>query len=224
MPGPLCFSRLASPPVLALLDFANEWIKTGGIVALALIVFAESGLLIGFFLPGDSQLFFAGFLASGAAVEQFGERYMPSLWVVALVCAVAAIVGDQVGYLIGKRFGPALFARPKSRLFDPAHVTKAEAFFERHGAKTIVLARFVPIVRTFVPTVAGVSSMHYRTFVTFNVIGGVLWGAGITTLGYFLGEIDAVKNNIEIAAIVIVAVSVLPLVLEFVKHRRSAKI
>lgn len=224
MPGPLCFSRLASPPVLALLDFANEWIKTGGIVALALIVFAESGLLIGFFLPGDSLLFFAGFLASGAAVEQFGERYMPSLWVVALVCAVAAIVGDQVGYLIGKRFGPALFARPKSRLFDPAHVTKAEAFFERHGAKTIVLARFVPIVRTFVPTVAGVSSMHYRTFVTFNVIGGVLWGAGITTLGYFLGEIDAVKNNIEIAAIVIVAVSVLPLVLEFVKHRRSAKI
>jgi membrane-associated protein len=210
--------------VLALLDFANEWIKTGGIVALALIVFAESGLLIGFFLPGDSLLFFAGFLASGAAVEQFGERYMPSLWVVALVCAVAAIVGDQVGYLIGKRFGPALFARPKSRLFDPAHVTKAEAFFERHGAKTIVLARFVPIVRTFVPTVAGVSSMHYRTFVTFNVIGGVLWGAGITTLGYFLGEIDAVKNNIEIAAVVIVAVSVLPLVLEFVKHRRSAKI
>jgi len=224
MPGPLCFSGVASTLVLALLDFANEWIKTGGIVALAVIVFAESGLLIGFFLPGDSLLFFAGFLASGAAVEQFGERYMPALWVVALVCAAAAIVGDQVGYLIGKRFGPALFARPKSRLFDPAHVTKAEAFFERHGAKTIVLARFVPIVRTFAPTVAGVSSMHYRTFVTFNIVGGLLWGAGITTLGYFLGEIDAVKNNIEIAAIVIVAVSVLPLVLEFVKHRRSAKV
>ena len=224
MPGPLCFSGVASTLVLALLDFANEWIKTGGIVALAVIVFAESGLLIGFFLPGDSLLFFAGFLASGAAVEQFGERYMPALWVVALVCAAAAIVGDQVGYLIGKRFGPALFARAKSRLFDPAHVTKAEAFFERHGAKTIVLARFVPIVRTFAPTVAGVSSMHYRTFVTFNIVGGLLWGAGITTLGYFLGEIDAVKNNIEIAAIVIVAVSVLPLVLEFVKHRRSAKV
>lgn len=210
--------------MLGLLDFANEWIKTGGIVALALIVFAESGLLIGFFLPGDSLLFFAGFLASGAAFEQFGERYMPSIWVVALVCAVAAVLGDQVGYLIGKRFGPTLLQRPKSRFFDPAHVTKAEAFFDRHGAKTIVLARFVPIVRTFVPTVAGVSSMHYRTFVTFNLIGGVLWGAGITTLGYFLGEIDVVKDNIEIAAIVIVAVSVLPLVLEFVKHRRSAKV
>ncbi len=224
MPGPLCFSAVASPFVLALLDFANEWIKSGGIVVLALIVFAESGLLIGFFLPGDSLLFFAGFLSSAAAVEQFGQRYMPPLWILALVCAVAAVLGDQAGYLIGKRFGPALFQRPKSRLFDPAHVAKAEAFFDRHGAKTIVLARFVPIVRTFVPTVAGVSSMHYGTFVRFNLIGGVLWGAGITTLGYFLGEIDVVKNNIEIAAIVIVAVSVLPLVLEFVKHRRSAKV
>jgi membrane-associated protein len=100
-------------------------------------------------------------------------------------------------------------------------VAKAEVFFAKHGAKTIVLARFVPVVRTFVPTVAGVSSMHYRTFVTYNIIGGVLWGAGITTLGYFLGEIDVVKNNIEIAAIVIVVVSVLPIALEYLKHRRS---
>jgi membrane-associated protein len=207
--------------VLAFLDFANEWIKTGGIVALGLIIFAESGLLIGFFLPGDSLLFFAGFLASSAAVEQFGERYMPSLWIVAAVCAVVAIVGDQVGYLIGNKIGPTLLQRPKSRLFDPAHVAKAEVFFAKHGAKTIVLARFVPVVRTFVPTVAGVSSMHYRTFVTYNIIGGVLWGAGITTLGYFLGEIEVVKNNIEIAALVIVAVSVLPIALEYLKHRRS---
>lgn len=207
--------------MLAFLDFANEWIKTGGIVALGLIIFAESGLLIGFFLPGDSLLFFAGFLSSSAAVEQFGERYMPSLWIVATVCAVAAIVGDQVGYLIGNKIGPTLLQRPKSRLFDPAHVAKAEVFFAKHGAKTIVLARFVPVVRTFVPTVAGVSSMHYRTFVTYNIIGGVLWGAGITTLGYFLGEIDMVKNNIEIAALVIVAVSVLPIALEYLKHRRS---
>ena len=207
--------------MLAFLDFANEWIKAGGVVALGLIIFAESGLLIGFFLPGDSLLFFAGFLASSAAIEQFGERYMPSLWIVATVCAVAAIAGDQVGYLIGNKIGPTLLQRPKSRLFDPAHVAKAEIFFARHGAKTIVLARFVPVVRTFVPTVAGVSSMHYRTFVTYNIIGGVLWGAGITTLGYFLGEIDVVKNNIEIAALVIVAVSVLPIALEYLKHRRS---
>lgn len=209
--------------MLGLLDFANDWIKTGGWIALAAIVFAESGLLIGFFLPGDSLLFFAGFLASDAAFEQFGEHYMPSLPVVAAVCAVAAIVGDSVGYAIGKRFGPTLFDRPRGRFFNPENVRKAEVFFARHGAKTIILARFVPIVRTFVPTVAGVSSMHYRTFITYNVVGGVLWGAGVTTLGFFLGEIDLVKNNIELAAIVIVLVSVLPIALEFVKHRRAGR-
>lgn len=203
------------------MDFANEWIKTGGVVVLGLIVFAESGLLIGFFLPGDSLLFFAGFLSSAAAFEQFGEHYMPALPLVAVVCALAAIVGDQVGYLIGSRIGPTLLQRPRGRLFDPANVAKAESFFERHGAKTIVLARFVPIVRTFVPTVAGVSRMHYRTFVVYNIAGGILWGAGITTLGYFMGEIDVVKNNIEIAAIVIVAVSVLPVAVELMKHRRA---
>ena len=206
--------------MLGLLDFANEWIKTGGIFALAAIIFAETGLLIGFFLPGDSLLFFAGFLASGAAYEQFGERYMPSLWVVMLVTSVAAVLGDQVGYMIGKKFGPRIFDRPKSRFFDPNNVRKAEVFFEKHGSKTIVLARFVPIVRTFVPTVAGVSSMRYRTFVTYNIIGGVLWACGFTLLGYYLGEIDVVKNNIEIAAVLIVAISVAPLVLEWYKHRK----
>jgi membrane-associated protein len=203
--------------VLALLDFANKWVERGGIVVLSLIVFAESGLLVGFFLPGDSLLFFAGFLSSTA-----GGEVLPPLPVVAGACAVAAIVGDQVGYAIGHRFGPALFNRPKSRFFDPANVRKAEAFFAAHGSKTIVLARFVPIVRTFVPTVAGVSSMRYRTFVLYNVVGGVLWGGGVTTLGYFLGEIELVKENIELAAIAIVGLSVLPIVLEFVKHRRAA--
>jgi membrane-associated protein len=207
--------------VLALLDFANEWIKTGGIIVLAAIIFAETGLLIGFFLPGDSLLFFAGFLSSAAAYEQFGEHYMPSLWVVILVCSVAAIAGDQVGYLIGNKFGPNVFNKPKSRLFDPMNVRKAEVFFERHGSKTIVLARFVPIVRTFVPTVAGVSTMHYRTFVMFNIIGGALWVTCFTTLGYFLGEIDWVQNNIEIAAIAIVLISITPIVIEFFKHRKA---
>lgn len=203
--------------MLALLDFANDWISKGGLIVLALIVFAESGLLLGFFLPGDSLLFFAGFLASDA-----GGHQLPALPWVALTAAVAAIVGDQVGYLIGNKLGPAVFDRPKSRFFNPANVTKAETFFATHGAKTIVLARFVPIVRTFVPTVAGVSSMHYRTFVTYNVVGGVLWGAGVTTLGYFLGEVEVVKNNIEIAAIVIVAISLLPVALELYKHRKAA--
>jgi len=206
------------PLVLALLDFANKWVESGGLVVLAAIVFAESGLLVMPFLPGDSLLFFAGFLSSSA-----GGETLPPLPVVAAVCAAAAIVGDSVGYAIGKKFGPSLFDRPQGRFFNPANVRKAEVFFERHGAKTIVLARFVPIVRTFVPTVAGVSSMHYRTFMTYNVIGGLLWGAGVTTLGYFLGEIEVVKNNIEIAAIVIVLVSVLPIAVEFVRHRRSSR-
>ncbi|MFZ9483155.1 MAG: DedA family protein, partial [Ilumatobacteraceae bacterium] len=204
--------------VFALLDFANDWVTKGGLVVLCAIVFAESGLLIGFFLPGDSLLFFAGFLSSTA-----GGEVLPSLPWVAGACAVSAIVGDQVGYMIGAKVGPALFQREKSRFFRPEHVAKAEEFFARHGSKTIVLARFVPIVRTFVPTVAGVSKMHYRTFVVYNVLGGVLWGAGVTTLGYFLGEIDLVKNNIEIAALVIVVVSVLPMVIEVWRHRRAQK-
>jgi membrane-associated protein len=207
--------------VLGLLDFANEWIKTGGIFALAAIIFAETGLLIGFFLPGDSLLFFAGFLASSAAYEQFGERYMPSLWVVALVCSVAAVLGDQVGYYIGHRFGRRVFDKPKSRFFDPANVTKAEGFFAKHGSKTIVLARFVPIVRTFVPTVAGVSTMHHRTFTIYNIIGGTLWACSFTTLGYYLGEIEWVKNNIEIVAVLIVLISVTPIAVEVYKHRKQ---
>lgn len=204
--------------MLGLLDFANKWVEKGGLIVLAIIVFAESGLLVGFFLPGDSLLFFAGFLSSDA-----GGNLLPALPWVALTCSAAAIIGDQVGYMIGSKFGPKVFDRPKSRFFNPEYVVKAEAFFQKHGSKTIVMARFVPIVRTFVPTVAGASNMHYRTFVTYNVIGGVLWGGGVTTLGYFLGEIEVVKNNIEIAAIVIVAVSVLPVVLELWKHRKAAK-
>jgi len=204
--------------VLGLLDFANKWVEKGGLVVLAIIIFAESGLLIGFFLPGDSLLFFAGFLSSDAS-----GNVLPALPWVALAAAVAATLGDQVGYMIGHRFGPTVFDRPKSRFFNPEYVVKAEVFFEKYGPKTIVLARFVPIVRTFVPTVAGAGKMHYRTFLTYNILGGLLWGAGITTLGFFLGEIEVVKNNIEIAAIVIVGVSVLPIAIELLRHRKAAK-
>lgn len=198
--------------MLALLDFANEWVERGGLAALTLIIFAETGLLVGFFLPGDSLLFFAGFLSSTGVLP-------PIQWV-SLASVLAAVIGDQVGYSIGRKFGPSLFNRPKSRFFDPAHVQRAEAFFAKHGAKTIVLARFVPIVRTFVPTIAGVSNMTYRTFVTYNVIGGVIWGAGCTLLGYFLGEIEFVEKNFEIFAILIVLLSTLPIGLEFWRHRR----
>ena len=201
--------------MLALMN-VESLLSNGGLLVLGLIVFAESGLLVGFFLPGDSLLFIAGFLASEA-----GGNVLPPLPLVLLVAVSMAIIGDQVGYVIGRRVGPALFARPKSRLFDPAHVDRAQAFFDKHGAKTIVLARFVPIVRTFAPVVAGVGRMDYRTFVRYNVIGGLGWGLGLPVLGYFLGQIDAVKNNIEAAILGIVFLSLLPVIVEFVKHRRN---
>ena len=202
--------------MLALFNI-EQWLSSGGLALLAGIVFAESGLLIGFFLPGDSLLFIAGFLSSNS-----GGNVLPALPLVAGVTVIAAIAGDQVGYLFGKRVGPALFSRPKSRLFNPQHVVRAHEYFEKYGAKTIVIARFVPIVRTFAPIVAGIGTMKYRTFVIYNIAGGLLWGVGVTSLGYFLGEIDAVKNNIEIAILVIVFVSLLPMVIEVIRHRRSA--
>jgi membrane-associated protein len=201
--------------VLALFN-VESWLESGGLALLGAIVFAESGLLVGFFLPGDSLLFISGFLASSA-----GSNVLPPLPWVALVTVLCAIAGDQVGYWFGQRVGPALFDKPKSRVFNPANVVKAHAFLDKHGPKTIVLARFVPIVRTFAPIVAGVGNMRYRTFAAYNIVGGLVWGAGITTIGYFLGEVDAVKNNIEIASVAIVVLSLLPVILEFVKHRRQ---
>ena len=203
--------------LLALFDI-ESWLDKGGLLLLALIVFAESGLLVGFFLPGDSLLFIAGFLTSAA-----GGKVLPALPLTAGVVFVAAALGDQVGYVFGRRVGPALFQRPQSRFFKPSHVVKANEFFARRGSFAIVLARFVPIVRTFTPIIAGVAHMNYRKFVTFNLLGAFLWGVGVTTLGYFLGEIEIVKNNIEIAALAVVAISVLPMVLEIVNHRRRAR-
>lgn len=193
-------------------------IEKGGLALVALVVFAESGLLVGFFLPGDSLLFITGFLASKPDGLPQIDQPLP---VVLLALWVAAVVGDQVGYLFGRRVGPALFERPNSRLFRQQHVRKAHDFFEHHGAKTIVLARFVPIVRTFAPILAGVSAMQYRTFVMFNVLGGLLWAVGITTAGFYLGQIDAVAHNIEIAIPLLVLLSISPMVFEFVRHRRA---
>ncbi|MEW2329660.1 VTT domain-containing protein [Micromonospora chersina] len=195
-----------------------EWlISTFGLIGILTIIFAESGLLIGLFLPGDSLLFTAGLLVAD------GRYLHQPLWLVCLLAAVAAIVGDQVGYLFGKRVGPSLFRRPNSRLFKQENVHRANAFFVRYGARSIVLARFVPIVRTFTPIIAGVSRMHYRTFVTYNVLGGVLWGTGVTVLGYFLGQISFVKSNIEFILIAIVLISVLPIGVQLLRSRhRSA--
>ncbi|MFF8942621.1 DedA family protein [Streptomyces sp. NPDC014864] len=194
----------------------NHLLDTFGIWGLLLIVFAESGLLIGFFLPGDSLLFTCGLLITSHQMD------FPLWGAIALIC-VAAILGDQAGYMFGKKVGPSLFNRPDSRLFKQENVTKAHEFFEKYGPKSLVLARFVPIVRTFTPIVAGVSGMRYRSFLVFNVIGGVLWGAGVTLLGSWLGNIAFVKQNIEAILILIVLVSVVPIAIEFLRARSQAK-
>jgi membrane-associated protein len=194
-------------------------VEQGGLWLVAAIVFAESGLLIGFFLPGDSLLFITGFLTSKPEALPSIDRPLP---LVLLVLFAASVLGDQVGYLFGRKVGPTLFDRPKSRLFNPANVDKAHVFFERHGSKTIVMARFVPIVRTFAPIVAGVGQMRYRTFVAYNVVGGLLWAVGVTTLGYFLGQVEVIRDNVEMAAIAIVAVSFIPIIIEVIKHHRQA--
>ncbi|MEE1667201.1 VTT domain-containing protein [Streptomyces sp. WAC07094] len=194
----------------------NTLLDNFGIWGLLLVVFAESGLLIGFFLPGDSLLFTCGLLITSNQLD------FP-LWAAIVLICVAAILGDQAGYMFGKKVGPSLFNRPDSRLFKQENVTKANEFFEKYGPKSLVLARFVPVVRTFTPIIAGVSGMKYRSFLTFNVIGGVLWGAGVTLLGSWLGKIDFVKSNIEAILILIVLVSVVPIAIEFLRARSKAR-
>ena len=191
-------------------------ISTFGLLGILAVVFAESGLLVGFFLPGDSLLFTAGLLVAD------GTYLTQPLWLVCALIVLAAVAGDQVGYLFGRKVGPSLFRRPDSRLFRQENVDRAGAFFERHGPKAIVLARFVPIVRTFTPVVAGVSRMNYRTFVLYNVVGGVLWGGGVTVLGHLLGRIPVVRDNIEVILVGIVLVSVVPVGLELLRARRTA--
>ncbi len=193
----------------SLLDALGPF-ATLGLIA---IIFAESGILLGFFLPGDSLLFTAGLFAAKGDLN---------LAVILVGCFIAAVVGDQVGYLFGRRVGPALFGRPDSKIFKQKYVAQADAFFQRHGAKTIVLARFVPIVRTFAPILAGVGKMPYRQFVIYNVGGGFVWSFGVILLGYWLGNVAWVKDNIEIVLIGVVLISVVPALIEILRHRNAA--
>jgi membrane-associated protein len=195
----------------------EKLIETFGTIGLFVIIFAESGLLIGFFLPGDSLLFTAGLLASQG---KFGLN----LPVLLIGCFIAAVAGDQVGYMFGQKAGPALFRRENSRIFKQQYVHRANEFFERHGKKTIVIARFVPIVRTFAPILAGVGNMRYRSFVMYNIIGALLWAVGVTTAGYVLGDTipDIDKYLLPIIGVIIL-LSVLPPAIEILRHRRRAK-
>jgi membrane-associated protein len=192
----------------------EQLIRTFGMIGILVIVFMESGMMVGFFLPGDSLLFTAGLLSA--------QGVLPDIWVLLVTIPIAAIAGDQTGYWIGRRYGPPLFNRPDSRFFKREFVDQTAAFFEKHGPKAIILARFVPIVRAFVPVMAGTSRMDYRTFLTFDIIGGLIWGVGVTTLGYFLGQITFVKNNIEFILLGVVFVSVVPVIFELNKARRAA--
>lgn len=198
--------------------------KLGVFVYLGLffIVFAETGLAIGFFLPGDSLLFTAGLFAA-----VYPDKM--NVWLLLILLFIAAVIGDAVGYYSGKKLGKSIFSRPKSRFFNPNHLVKAHHFYEKYGGKTIIIARFVPIVRTFAPIVAGAADMTYRKFVVYNILGGFLWVFSMILSGYYLGALVErafgikLEDHIEKVVILIVFLSILPMIIEYVKHRREKK-
>jgi membrane-associated protein len=190
----------------------DDLIRWGGYVVLFVIVFTETGLLVGFFLPGDSLLITAGLVAAAGGLN---------IWWLDAILIVAAVTGDSVGYAIGARLGPRLFTRPKSLVFNPRHIERTRAFYARHGPKTIVIARFVPIIRTFAPVVAGVGGMEYRRFLFYNVAGGVGWVISMTWAGYLLGRaIPNVADYVHIIVVVVIVLSVIPIVIEIARERR----
>jgi len=190
----------------------DDLIRWGGYLILVAIVFTETGLLVGFFLPGDSLLITAGLVAAAGGLN---------IWWLNVLLAVAAVTGDSVGYAIGARIGPRLFTREKSLLFNPAHIERTRRFYARHGAKTIVIARFVPIIRTFAPVVAGVGTMEYRRFLVYNVAGGVGWVTGMTWAGYLLGRaIPNIGEYVHIVVVIVIVLSVIPIIVEIVRERR----
>jgi membrane-associated protein len=218
-------SFLASPSSGTVLALGPQWLDPSYLISalgpfvlvgLCLIIFAECGLLVGFFLPGDSLLFTAGlFVASGAISTP--------LWLVCTLLVVSALLGNVSGYWIGRAAGPAIFDRPNSRLLKPEHVERTHAFFERYGNRAIVLGRFVPIVRTFITVMAGVGKMEPKRYLTYSVIGGVAWAAGVTLLGYLLGGFTFVRGHIELMLIAVVVLSLIPLAVEFLRARRERR-
>ena len=197
-------------------------IQWAGYVGLALIIFTETGLFFGFFLPGDSLLVTAGLIASGV-LEAKGVSL--NVYQLGFLLTAAAILGDNTNYWIGRLTGPRIFTREESLFFRRKHVERAHAFYERHGAKTVVLARFMPIIRTFAPLVAGVAQMHYRTFLTFSVLGGTLWIWSMLFIGYFLGRyIPGVEKHVEVVIILVIFVSILPGIISWWRERGRAQV
>lgn len=183
-------------------------------VFLFLIVFAETGLVITPFLPGDSLLFAVGTLAGGSYLN---------ILVSYVVLLMGAILGDTVNYWVGHHFGARVFSKENSRIFNKAYLAKTDGFYKKHGGKTIILARFIPVVRTFAPFVAGIGKMHYATFLFYNVLGGFLWVTSLTFAGYFFGQMPIIKENFEFAVIGIVFISIIPVFIEFAKHKFGSK-
>lgn len=203
---------LTDPPRLIqfLSTVMSGWL---GYATLAAIVFAETGLLVGFFLPGDSLLFTVGVVAGAGQLDIF---------LINIILIIAAIVGDATGYFLGKQAGPRVFNRPDSRFFKREHLIRTQEFYEKHGGKTIIYARFVPIIRTFAPFVAGVAGMSYARFAAFNIFGGIGWVVLMTVAGYFLGNIPLVQKHFEKVVILIVLISVLPIGIEYWRSRRAS--
>jgi len=199
---------LAHPENLShLVDLGPWWLPY---LILTAIIFSETGLLIGFFLPGDSLLFAAGFLASPAGEELVGKEMFNIVWLNVLLIA-AAVLGDAVNYYVGLQMGDHVFEKGRVRFIKHKHLIAAKHFYERHGGKAIVLARFAPIVRTFTPFVAGVAEMSYRRFAIYNIAGGVAWVISMTTAGYFLGQIEWIQKHFEVVVLLIIAISFLPM-------------
>lgn len=202
------FNKLRDLPALV------QW---AGYFGLTLIIFAETGLLVGFFLPGDSLLVTAGLLASQ---EGFGLN----VWLLGSILTVAAIVGDSVGYAIGRTTGPRIFTREDSLFFHKKHLFRAQQFYEKHGGKTIVIARFIPILRTFAPVVAGVGNMEYKRFIAYNVFGGVFWIWSMLLIGYGLGQrFPEIGNHLEKVIIIVIFLSILPGIIAWFRERMKPK-
>ena len=198
--------------ILDTLRDPGELIRWGGYPALGLVIFLETGAMV-FFLPGDSLLFVAGLYAARGDL---------SLGLLLALLIPLAILGDATSYFIGAKAGPRIFNRPETRFFKPAHIKRAHEFYEKHGGKAIVLARFMPIIRTFVPIAAGVAQMRYRDFAVYNIFGATLWITSMTTMGYYLGRFEWIGENIDKAIVVIVLLSILPAAIEYFKARMKA--
>jgi membrane-associated protein len=196
--------------ITSLVSALGPW----AVVVVCLIIFAECGLLIGFFMPGDSLLFTAGlFVATGVMATP--------LWLLCTVLVLSALLGNVSGYWIGRAAGPSVFHRPDSRLFKREYVTKTHEFFERYGNRAVVLGRFVPVVRTFLTVMAGVGKMDARRYLTYSLLGGIAWAAGVTLLGFWLGGFAVVRNHIELMLVAVVLISLIPIAIEFFKARRA---